>query len=208
MKKYLVIVCILASVFGCSTTPKSIKQVSALEMQYLEALKKDFETTVDAYDKERTHWTNLAYQQAVNSTEAALTLINEDGTKVIDTTKYKQALTSIVTQRARVDVEYEKNKRDILAAFKYKIGRAKQLQLLINEYKNSTGVDPETLRTLIIEIGEAHNAITQVTESDSELISQAEADNITSDWSVLYDTILNNAYTRVYNAVLNPPQEE
>ena len=204
MKKDLVVVALITSVVamlcicsGCATTPEAIRTISAVELQMWDTVAADVEDIVNSYDAERKHWTDIAFKQMVNTIERKQ--MNTDG--VVNLKKYKDALSQTIAQKAAVEAQYANDKADVLSAVMTRIRKAKYLQMLLNEYEQSTGVAPETLEALITEVSDVSTTIMEAARREDE-VSAADSRQ-TVDWEDMFNAILNGVYDRVYNRVKN-----
>jgi len=199
-KRWVVVLCVAClGVAGCATTPDSIKSLSTVEIQMWDAVNKDVELTVDTYTVELRHWTSMAFRQAFQSALAPIT--HADGT--VDRVQYEQIANNVARQYATVLAKYDQNKADTLSAFDDKIRRAKYVQMLIDEYENSTGVSPETLEALTTELSGTVTSIQEIYAARKAREAAAAQGDDSSDFlGTLLDVFTGGQYQNVYAAVM------
>ena len=148
MKKALVFLsCILLA--GCISTPKPIQKISTVNIQTMQAVRQDIKMNNDKLFNELNHWIDLSYGLMLQNDEDAM----KDANGKVDLNAYKAKLDDYTNRIAAVKGKYSKDHSDIDAAFEDKLTKALILQSLIDQYEQSTGVQPETISALITELG-------------------------------------------------------
>lgn len=181
---------------GCSTTPQSIKTVSATSILMQEAQKDDIKDIINTYDSEVRHWVDISFQQALEQTEKQL--VDADGK--VDLQAYKTAVNAVTTQLATVNAEYDKNRDEILAISQAKAEKAILLQVLIDQYEKSTGVEPETIQQLVSTLGETAKGVMDVYDKRQAEKAAKEAAKGPSMKDKL-NTMSNDLFDKVYAEV-------
>jgi len=157
--------------FGCATTPQSIKQVSAVELQMQDNLRKNFYRVLETYDDEMRMWQGKAFNMHIANMESRL--VDSEGK--VNLAAYKQALNEVTAQYAANEARYDKNFEDVKLAMDDKFVKTKYLTMLIDEFENSTGMTPETVEALTNEIARTTTAVGEMYSIYMEKKAEEEA---------------------------------
>ena len=191
MRNIVILLCACVLGAACSTTPKSILSLNAIELQYLSAAEADAEDIVESYDAELRHWVRNAFRFALQDLERQMT--SPDG--MVNLEQYKVTVGNLTQQVATVMAEYDNDKANTLSELDAKYRKMKMVQLLIDQYEQSTGTSPETLQALLSEM--------QATYTEIEpLFNKPDATEQAGDaWESQLDLITRGLYERVRQTV-------
>ena len=192
---------------GCATTPESIKQVSAVELQMQDNVKRNFDRVLETYDDEMRMWQGKAFSMHITNMESRL--VDAEGKVVLEA--YKKALNEVTVQYAANEARYDKNLEDVKSAMGDKFAKMRYLAMLINEFENSTGMSPETVEAFSNEIANTTAAVGEMYKVYMEKKAAEEAakppsmkDKLKLLGGDVFDKIYERVQTDLDNLTLPP----
>jgi len=201
-KKLITISALCVFMFGCATTPQSIKRVSAVELQMQDSIKSNFDKVIESYDSEMRHWQDKAFGMHISLVESRLV----DSNGMVNLKAYKDAMAQVTAQLAANDAKYDKNLSDVKSAMHDKFAKARYLSMLIDEFENSTGVAPETVEAFTQEMSTTGAEIAKLYEAYQQ--KQAEEDaakppSVKDQLRLLGQDVWDKIYSQVSNDIDN-----
>ena len=190
MRNIIITLCACVLCASCATTPKSITSLSAVQLQMLTASETDAKDIVKSYDAELRHWVRNAFRFALQDLEKQM--VRADGT--VDLEQYKQTVGNLTTQAASVMATYDNDKKNTLDAVDSKYRKMKMVQVLIDQYEQSTGTSPETLQALMTEMQATYTAV-------EPMFNKPDEPQNGNTWEAQLDMITRGLYERIRQTV-------